>query len=766
MDVTDAVLGSWSFRLVPVLMLAVTAAVYLRGWLALRRVVPRRFEPWRLVCFGAGLLTIFVAVCSPLDAFGNLLLEVHMVQHLLLMMVAPALVQLGCPYLPLLSGMPRWLARDIAGPVLTLGWVKRTGHWLTHPAVCWLAYVSATVLWHVPPFYELTLHSSGWHEFEHACFLISGLLFWYPVVQPWPSRPHWPRWAVIPYLLLADFQNTVLSAFLSFYDQVLYPTYQQVPRLGTITPVADQNIAGAIMWVPGSLAFLIPAGIIAWQFLSPPRSRMTRPAPGGGRTPSPLPAGTVRKLAGSRRTDLLRIPVAGPALRSAWFRRTVQAGMFGLAVAVVIDGFWGPQVGPMNLAGVLPWVHWRGLTVIGLLVVGNAFCYACPFTFLRDLGRKLLPADRNWPRWLRSKWLAVVLVAVYLWAYEAFSLWNSPWLTAWIIVGYFVAAFVIDGFFRGATFCKYVCPIGQFHFFQSWFSPFEVRVRTADVCRTCRSYDCIRGNETQRGCELRLFQPRKQGNQDCTFCLDCVRACPQGNVGLIAVKPAAALGLDPFTSGVGKVSQRPDLLALVLLLTFGAYANAAGMVAPVAGFLEWFRLSFGLLPYPAVIALFYGISVFVVPALLLGVCAWANQVLGGCRLGKRELVSQFLIDLAPLGAAVWIGHFGFHLLAASHAPVPIVQRILTDLHWLPGGMPLWHPRSWAFPEWLDIEILLLDLGLLLSLLGVWRTARRLRPGSSTLRLAWPWALATLVLFVIGVWLIFQPMQMRGTMMTQ
>jgi hypothetical protein len=232
---------------------------------------------------------------------------------------------------------------------------------------------------------------------------------------------------------------------------------------------------------------------------------------------------------------------------------------------------------------------------------------------------------------------------------------------------------------------------------------------------------------------------------------------------VIAVKPAATLGHDFSTSGVGKVSRRLDLLAIFVLLIFGAYANAAAMVSPVAGFLERFRLSFGLLPYPVAVACFYVVVVIVLPTLLLGACGWINQTFGNCRLAIREVTSQFLIDLAPLGAAMWLTHFMFHLFAASHAPVPILQRILTDLHWLPANLPPWHPRSWAFPEWLDVEIFLLDLGFLLSLLGIWRTARRLGGTGSgaALRLALPWMGTALLLFVAGLWILFQPMQMRG-----
>ena len=97
------------------------------------------------------------------------------------------------------------------------------------------------------------------------------------------------------------------------------------------------------------------------------------------------------------------------------------------------------------------------------------------------------------------------LLGLYFWAYEAFSLWDSPWWTAWIAIAYFVTAFAVDGLFREASFCKYVCPIGRFNFVQSLISPLEVKIHDLAVCRSCSSYDCIRGNSSQRGCELHLF---------------------------------------------------------------------------------------------------------------------------------------------------------------------------------------------------------------------------------------------------------------------
>src|SRR4030095_2609649 len=119
--------------------------------------------------------------------------------------------------------------------------------------------------------------------------------------------------------------------------------------------------------------------------------------------------------------DFLSIPFIGGVIRWRYFRRAAQATMLGLALITIADGLFGHQMSSMNLAGVLPWTHWRGLSIIALLFAGNFFCMACPFTLTRDLGRRFLPARFRWPRRLRSKWLAVGALAVCLWAYDGFG---------------------------------------------------------------------------------------------------------------------------------------------------------------------------------------------------------------------------------------------------------------------------------------------------------------------------------------------------------
>ena len=143
-------------------------------------------------------------------------------------------------------------------------------------------------------------------------------------------------------------------------------------------------------------------------------------------------------------------------------------------------------------------------------------------------------------------------------------------------LGYFVTAFAVDGLFPAGTFCKYVCPIGQFNFVQSLVSPLEVQVRSPNVCASCTTHECIRGSLVAPGCQSRLFQPHKSSNMDCTFCLDCVHACPHANVGILAGVPGRELWRDSFRSGIGRFARRTDLAALVVVLVFGSLVERRG----------------------------------------------------------------------------------------------------------------------------------------------------------------------------------------------
>jgi cytochrome c oxidase assembly factor CtaG len=259
----------------------VAAALYARGFTTLARRMPDRFGAPRLVAFMAGIAILLLAASPLLDERSHALLQAHMTQHLMLMLVAPPLLWMGAPVAPMLLGLPRPLRRAVARALETPV-ARRLARTLAHPALGWTAFIIAFWSWHVPALYDLALRSDIWHHAEHASFFATALLFWRPVILPWPSRVSWPRWAMIPYLVLAEFQNATLAAILTFSDRVIYPAYEHVSRPWGLSALEDQSIAGAIMWVPGSIAFLLPLLWLILTAVSGPKARPdTVEAPGG-----------------------------------------------------------------------------------------------------------------------------------------------------------------------------------------------------------------------------------------------------------------------------------------------------------------------------------------------------------------------------------------------------------------------------------------------------------------------------------------------------
>jgi putative membrane protein len=264
---------SWWFSVLLVLALLLTELLYLRGWLRLRLASARVIPAWRVISFSLGLFLIWMAVGSPLAALDERMLTVHMIQHLLLMTFAAPLMLLGLPVMPLLHGLPQRFAQTVVGPMFQWPPVQRLGRMLVRPTFSWLAATAALVGWHVPAIFTLALQSGAWHLFEQTTFFVAGLLFWWPVVQPWPNAPAKPRWSILLYLFLATLPCDILSAFLVFSERVTYPVYLSASRQSDLSVLTDQQCAGALMWTCITIVYLVPAAILATRLLAPRNSR-------------------------------------------------------------------------------------------------------------------------------------------------------------------------------------------------------------------------------------------------------------------------------------------------------------------------------------------------------------------------------------------------------------------------------------------------------------------------------------------------------------
>ena len=264
-----SVLFAWRVDPIPILGVALTAAAY---WWAVRHVAhrhpPHRPSRGRSVAFMAGLAAILLALISPIEAYEGQLFSVHMVQHMLLELVAAPLLLLGAPITLSLR------AASTSGRRWLLGILQsRVVHVLSFPLIAWLLFAGVNWGWHFSALYNVALENPPLHYVQHATFLAAALLFWWPIVglDPSPWRMAYPL--RLFYLFLAMPQNSFLGVSLMSAGQALYPHYLTARSWGP-SPLDDQNLGGTVMWVVGDMVFLVAMGlvVVAWARLEDRRT--------------------------------------------------------------------------------------------------------------------------------------------------------------------------------------------------------------------------------------------------------------------------------------------------------------------------------------------------------------------------------------------------------------------------------------------------------------------------------------------------------------
>ena len=227
--------------------LVVLTGAYLLGVGPLRR----RFGLAQHVGYGqvsfflTGVLVICIALLSPLHELGDeFLLSAHMAQHLLLTLVVPPLLLLGTPH---------WLLRPLLSPPRAM----KVARFLTSPVIAFIVFNAVLVVWHVPALYDQALREQGVHILEHLMFIVAGVIMWWPILSPLPEIPRSSYLVLMGYLFLQPTVPSILGAFITFSDSVLYSWYETAPRVWDISAHTDQQIGGLIMWLPGGLVFLL-----------------------------------------------------------------------------------------------------------------------------------------------------------------------------------------------------------------------------------------------------------------------------------------------------------------------------------------------------------------------------------------------------------------------------------------------------------------------------------------------------------------------------
>ena len=250
------ILGMWNWE--PSILLGI--ALFLGLYLAAIGPLRGRFKassPVRnaqSVYFIMGTFSIFLALVSPLDELGDTyLFSAHMLQHAILVFVAPPL---------LLAGTPNWLADALISPRL----IRPIARVLTYPITAYFLFNLVFAGWHLPALYEAALENQNIHIFEHLSFLFTALFNWWPVLSPSTLMGRLSYPAQMLYLFLESIPSTILGAVISFAPNILYPTYSSAPAQLGISPMLDQQIAGLIMAMPAAMAYLVVLTVVFFSW--------------------------------------------------------------------------------------------------------------------------------------------------------------------------------------------------------------------------------------------------------------------------------------------------------------------------------------------------------------------------------------------------------------------------------------------------------------------------------------------------------------------
>ena len=253
------VLAAWTLEPVTVAALASAAAAFGHACRVAGALTPRHPVPgWRRAAFFGGLAVVAVALLSPVDTYSGALLSVHMARHVLLTLVAAPL---------LLLGRPGELALRVVSPERRRGWLRvgqgRVARLASSPVLAWSVFAATGWVIHFSPLFDAALRSQPVHAAEHALFLATALLFWWPVVGGHPGRRPLPHPARLLYLGVAMPQNTFLALAVLGADGILYSHYAELARSWGPSPLADQRQGAGLMWVAGDLILLVSVLVVA-----------------------------------------------------------------------------------------------------------------------------------------------------------------------------------------------------------------------------------------------------------------------------------------------------------------------------------------------------------------------------------------------------------------------------------------------------------------------------------------------------------------------
>jgi ferredoxin len=456
----------------------------------------------------------------------------------------------------------------------------------------------------------------------------------------------------------------------------------------------------------------------------------------------------------------LRAVIASPTTRFV-----SQLLIVGSFLLIIVAGLFGNQLPTKNIAPLLTWtVWWCGLILL-ILYAGKAWCYVCPWDAiagwaeglrLRGTRRTTLSLGIPWPRVFRNIWPATILFIALTWVELGFGVTMRPRATAWLGLGMLGLAFASAFVFDRKSFCRYGCLVGRISGLYALFSPVEVRARDRDVCRTCATRSCYRGNADGDGCPTFQYLGAMDQNTYCISCMECVRTCEADNV---------ALSLRPWGEDLFRHRKpRSDEAYLALLMLSLTGFHGLTMTPAWGSVVDAGRAMMGI---GQAAAFTIGMVVIMVaPVLLYAALVGVSRVAAGATpSGYSNHFVAYAYALLPIALFYHLAHNSEHLLMEGQRVVALMSDPF-GWEWDLFGTATWTLQPLVSLQTLwSIQVVLVVVGHIYSLWAARRAAASLFPDTrSAVRSQVPMLAAMVMFSIMSMWLLKQPMEMRMSWM--
>lgn len=448
--------------------------------------------------------------------------------------------------------------------------------------------------------------------------------------------------------------------------------------------------------------------------------------------------------------------------------RKIQTGVQMLVVflffTVVFAGFYGNQLPGRNIAPTLTWnIWWVGLIFV-ILFFGKMWCYACPWDAVTNWLSRLsffkvkkdtINLGWKWPRWLRNIYLATLLFVFLTWLELGYQITLSPQATASLGLIMFGLVFVPGLLFEKKSFCRYGCLIGRVSGLYAMFSPVEIRSRSLDVCHTCKTADCLKGNDRGYPCPTGQYLKTMQTNTYCIMCAECFRSCPHDNV---------ALNIRPFAADLADTQKPKKDEAYLALILFALTAFHGLTMTP-----SWKIFVYNIqkeLSVSQITAFSLGMLIcLIVPVLFYTGFVWLSKLVARDKLKTvTGLFVKYAYGLIPIALFYHIAHNVEHFFMESQK-LTVLMSDPFGYGWNLFGTANWRPTALLSLQtiWL-LQVVLVIIGHVFGIVISHKHVYRIFEDHRTALKSQIPMIALMVMFsVISLWLIAQPMEMRTAM---